>query len=69
MEGNGRKERGRKSGRRVHYEKEGKAEEKGGHIVESRPGFLFVQSADKSLFVVITYLQRTPLLPCYATVF
>lgn len=28
-----------------------KAEGKGGHIVESRPGFLFVHSADKSLFV------------------
>lgn len=26
-----------------------KEEEKGGHIVESRPGFLFLQSADKSL--------------------
>lgn len=37
----------------VQYEKEKKEEVKGGHIVESRPGFLFVHSADKSLFVAV----------------
>ncbi len=52
----------------VQYEKEGKAEGKGGHIVESRPGFLSVQSADKFLFVVLhTYhLSSSLLIPLFS---
>lgn len=58
-----REDEGRKKGRRGQrrrgkemrgqYEKERKAEEKGGHIVESRPSFFSVQSVDKSLFVAL----------------
>lgn len=53
---------------RVQYEKERKAEGKGGHIVESKPGFLSVQSADKSLFVALhTYhLSSSLLIPLFS---
>lgn len=47
----------------VQYEKEKKEEVKGGHIVESRPGFLFVHSADKSLLVTFTQLHSDHFLP------
>lgn len=45
----------------VQQEKEGKVEEKGGHIVDSRPGLLSVQLADKFLFVSLSPSFLIPL--------
>lgn len=55
--------RKRKQRMGVENEKERKAAGKGGHIVESRPGFLSVQLADKSLSVsCFTYQPLSPAL-------
>lgn len=59
-------DRGGVERRNGQYEKEGKAGGKGGHIVESRPGFLFVHSADKSLFVVYQALSPSLLIPLFS---
>lgn len=66
----GGKDRGgveRRNGQmRALYEKGRKLDRKGGHIVESRPGLLFVHFADKSLFVALPTIFSLPSHPLFS---
>lgn len=51
---------------RVQYEKERKAKGKGGRIVESRPSFLSVRFAGKSVALHTCHLPSSPLIPLFS---